>query len=357
MTGPPFAAVRVSLQAELPRLLPALGIHERPRGGLVTPRNPTRDDRRPGSFVIWTSGDVGGGWTDYATGEKGDVIDLIAYLLRLRGRMDAYHWALDFLGVAGGERWRSADRRQVDVERQARERAAREAKAAAEAREKAGRLFAHWSRLAPIAGSVAERYLVEARGIPLSALGRPPKALRFDPCAQHVDGETGEVTAWPCLVAAMTRDSIFAGVHRTWLARDGLGKAPVTAPKKMAGAIKGAAIRLSFGASNLRPSAAVKAARITPLAIGEGIETCLTVACARPDLRVWAAGSLSGMAAIAWPACASAVVLLADNDAGEGARAAFDRAEAAWRAVAKGRPVHVARSREGSDFNDWATAA
>ena len=353
----PFAwpDVKVRLQRDIHRLLAELGIRERDAGGIVTPRNPTRQDRHPGSFVIWTRGDGVGAWKDYATGEAGDVFELIAYLAGLADKMSVYWWALDFLGLGRGE-VRTKDQARQDRERFEREKRAREAKAEAEAEEKAAVLFKHWLGLPPIAGTVAEAYLREARRIPLERLRHPPGALRFAAAADHFDEETGEVTTWPAMVSAMTRGKKVVGLHRTFLAPDGSGKAPVAPAKKMFGSVKGAAIRLSAGPSGLSPGAAEKAKRTDPLAIGEGIETCLTVAVARPDYRVWAAGSLALMDGFAWPACASALVLLRDNDWKPEAQKRFARVEAYWREQAQGRPVVVVGSQRGNDFNDWVRA-
>ncbi len=343
--------IRERLQARIHDLLPALGIVERAASGVVMPRNPTRDDKRAGSFVIWTGGHAPGAWTDYATGEKGSVYDLIVYLAGLREWIDGYWWALEFLGLERGV-IRTAEADQAERQRRERDRAAAEAKAAVAADEKSAALFARWLKLAPIEGTAAETYLRQARGIDLSRLPRQPGALRFAPELEHQDDETGELTVWPAMVAAMTRGKKVVSLHRTWLAPDGMGKAPVAVAKKMMGPSKGAVIRLSRGKSGLGPEKAAEAGKLGPLAIGEGIETGLTVAVAKPNYRVWAGGSLAGMRGFDWPDCASAVVLLRDNDLGDQARAEFDRVEAHWRAQAKGRPVVVAASAVGSDFND-----
>lgn len=48
------------------------------RAGEWIARNPTRDDRRPGSFLINVQS---GKWADFATGDRGgDVVSLYAYL-------------------------------------------------------------------------------------------------------------------------------------------------------------------------------------------------------------------------------------------------------------------------------------
>lgn len=357
-----WADLRQRLQQALPSLLDRLGLHDELRGargsGMIHPRNPTRDDRTPGSFVIWTGGAAAGGWKDYALGDKakGDVFDLIAYVLRLRGKMDAYWWALDFLGLprALGQ---GSVRTQTDAEQERRrrdaDRLAAEAKQVEDDEAKSAALKKLWLSLPQIAGTPAETYLRAARGIPLERLERAPGALRWADQVEYINQTTGEVTVWrSCMVAAMTRGSHLVALHRTYLKADGSGKAALDKPKLMIGPVRGSAIRLSSGPSGLSPAKAAAAGKSGPLAIGEGIETCLTVAAARPDYRVWAAGSLSLMGLLDWPDCASAVVLLGENDWKPEARRAFGAIEGHWRKQAQGRPVVVVHPDSGSDFND-----
>lgn len=349
--------VRAELQRRIDRLLPALGIKEKPANEIVTPLNPTRADRHAGSFVIWTGGDAIGGWKDYATDEQGDVFDLIRYLKRLKAWIDAYWWALEFLGLERGT-VRSASQAQIDNERAARERKAAEARAGAEADKKAGAALKMWLGCPKdIRGTLAWTYLTQARGLPMERFERGPGALRFHPALEHVDRESGEVTEWPALVSAMSRwaDGKVRGVHRTYLAPDGLGKAPVATAKKMVGVARGCAIRVSKGGSDLSPEKAAAAGERKTLIVTEGIEDALTAALARPGDRVWAAGSLSLMGTLGWPDCAGAVVLVADNDWDTPqAVAAFDKVSARWAAMAAGRPLKVVRAQAGKDLNDWA---
>lgn len=350
--------VKERLQRDFSRLLAELGVRAQPdRNGLVHPLNPNRDDRKPGSFVIWTRGNEAGIWKDFACGDKGDVFDLIMYLARPSParKIDAYWWALDFLGLERG----TVRTRAEDVaarERREREARAEEAriKKAEAARSRA--LFGLWLGLPPITGTPAERYLREVRGIPMERLAHQPGALRWAERAEWIDPETGEVFEWRhCMVSAMTAGKAVTGLHRTFLKPDGSGKADRKKTKTMIGAPSGAAIRVSPGPSGLSPTRAEAKGRTDPLIITEGIEDALTLAVARPDCRVWAAGSLSLMGLLEWPACASAVVLAADNDWDKPqAVAAFDKVEAHWRAMARGRPVHVARAQGGKDFNDMA---
>jgi hypothetical protein len=363
-----WSMVRKSLQDRLPDLLDRLGLRDeltgksRGDGQRIYPRSPLRTDRKAGSFVIWLDGEAAGAWKDYAVDQhKGDILDLVQAVCRLQAKIDVYWWALDFLGLERkGNLQTPRERSAIEQERARREaeRQAADAKQAADSDVTSAQLFKLWLSLPPIEGTPAEHYLREVRRIPLERLPRMPGALRWAEHLEFVDA-AGEVHEWRhVMVSAMTRGKKLAAVHRTYLKPDGSGKADMAKAKLMFGPARGAAIRLSSGPSGLSPSRAAAAGKRGPLAIGEGIETCLTVACARPDYRVWAAGSLSLMApALEWPECASAVVLLGENDFSAAAREAFTRVEAHWRGMAKGRPVEVVASAVGSDFNDWARKA
>ena len=70
-------AAIAALHPILARLLPS----GRPVAGEYVALNPTRSDRRPGSFKIKLTGARVGCWCDFATGDKGgDVISLVAYV-------------------------------------------------------------------------------------------------------------------------------------------------------------------------------------------------------------------------------------------------------------------------------------
>lgn len=359
--------VKARLQRQIFKLLPALRISERSISGVVMPLNPTRKDRRAGSFVIWTEGDGAGAWKEYATGEKGDVFDLIEYLVGLQEWIDAYWWALDFLGLERG-RVRSASDDEAARRRNEREAKAARAREAARDADYSKKLFASWLALPKgWRGTLVETYLRQARNIELERLprGAPLGALRFAAALDYVDKETGEVTEHPAMVAAVTRGTQVVGLHRTYLAPDGLGKADFgldakgrkKPAKKMLGPCTGGVIRLTEGASKLSPDKAAAAGKLDPLMIGEGIETTLTPACALPDYRAWAAGSLDNMAGFDWPACASGVILLKDRMTHPATIKAWARVEAHWRAQAKGRPLKIVEPWDGSDFNSLVERA
>lgn len=353
--------IRERLQQRIDSLLPALGITTLPKAGICTPLNPRRADRHPGSFVIWTrageGGDGVGSWKDYAIKKHGDVYQLIQYLLGLHKWIDAYWWALDFLGLQRGN-VRTKAQAELDRERIEADRRAAEAKAKQADDAKGRKAFERWLACRPGQGTLAETYMNEARGLPLvQRLGKWPQALRFAPALEHFDRATGELTEWPAMVSAMNCSVTgkVRAIHRTYLAPDGRAKAPVAGAKKMWGVASGCAIRVWKGAGDLSPEQAAKKGVFGPLIVTEGIEDAVTAAISQPAYRVWAAGSLSLMGTLTWPACASGVVLVADNDWHEPqAVAAFEAVEAHWRAQARGRPLKVARAQAGKDLNDWA---
>ena len=99
--------------------------------------------------------------------------------------------------------------------------------------EAARRLFASAK---PILGTIAETYL-HSRGI--SGVDRLD-CLRFHPRCYHRAHDNAPRETWPALVAAVTDlDGALTGVLRTWLARDGSGKAPLTTPRRALGRLLG----------------------------------------------------------------------------------------------------------------------
>jgi len=94
-----FAAVNRAALACLPQLL----AHWLPDGKRIgqewEARNPTRVDRRPGSFKVNM---ITGRWSDFATDESGgDVVSLAAYLARL-SQAEACRRLAVALGVSHG---------------------------------------------------------------------------------------------------------------------------------------------------------------------------------------------------------------------------------------------------------------
>jgi hypothetical protein len=183
-----------------------------------------------------------------------------------------------------------------------------------------------WRAATGAAGTPVRIYL-RSRGITIAV----PSTLRFHPRLKHPSGGR-----WPAMVALVTRgpDDAPLAIHRTFLARDGAGKAPVTPSKMMLGPCRGGAVRLAPLDSGM-------------LMAGEGIETCLAAMQATGH-PAWAALSTSGLRALDLPVEARDVVLLADGD--EPGEAAARAAALRWRR--EGRTVRLARPPRGLDFND-----
>jgi Toprim domain-containing protein len=224
-----------------------------------------------------------GKWTDAATGEHGDLLDLISHNRGHTNLRDTLEEARGFLNEPSRlvtRAPRSVPRNRGDAAR---------------------RLFAA-SR--PLCGTLAETYL-KSRGItaPLRFA-----ALRFHPnCYYRADNDSA-VETWPALIAAVTDPSgAITGVLRTWLARDGSAKAPFVNPRRAMGDLLGHAIR--FGVAQ------------DVLAAGEGIETMLSLKSLLPRLPMAAALSASHLGALLLPPTLQRLYVAVDNDAA-GRRAA-----------------------------------
>ena len=136
------------------------------------------------------------------------------------------------------------------------------------------------------------------------------------------------------MIAAVTDLSgAVTGAHRTWLAPDGLGKAPVETPRRAMGSLLGHVVR--FGAAG------------DVLALGEGIETMLTLRLLLPAMPMAAALSANHLAAVLLPMTLRRLYIARDADG------AGDRALAALsgRAGAAGIEALALSPRTG-DFND-----
>jgi putative DNA primase/helicase len=185
-----------------------------------------------------------------------------------------------------------------------------------------------WRNTSPAVGTLVESYL-HSRNIII----QPPATLRFHAGIKHPTGQQ-----WPTMVALVTRgvDCTPLAIHRTFLARDGLGKAQVDPAKMMLGPCRGGAVRLGPISDRLM--------------IAEGIETALS-AMQATGYAAWAALSTSGLRGLDLPRDAGDVIILADGD-DPGEAAAQD---CAWRWKREGRRVRIARAPQGSDFNDLLT--
>jgi hypothetical protein len=373
VSGVDFQELRAHALGEIETLARELVPDGRRNGGYWIGSNPTRADRHPGSFWIRLREPATGAFRDEAGVrgvDDGDVVRLVQYVLGHKSLSETRAWLLRRYGLAAGgpapsEAEKAARAAKLKADAETRE------KQDAEIRDQKSRsAFGLWlkaEKLTPanFPGSILDRYL-KSRAIDLVAglleRGRPlPGALRFFASHDYLTAD-GELLAFPCLAALMSSpDGKGQALHRTWLATDGSGKAVLPDPdnngaRKIWGPPNGAVIRLSKGAGELSPEEASRRGRRGPLVVGEGIETCLPIAIALPDRRVWAAGTLGNVANVPILSCVSSITVAADNDwTKPQAVAGFERALAQLkaRARAQGVPVAVARARgDAKDFND-----
>lgn len=226
-----------------------------------------------------------GNWVDAATGEHGDLIDLIR-LNQRHGRLtETIDEAERFLSLPP-----SADNEQKNRSPGPPARAGSPAAAR--------RLFAASK---PIIGTLAATYL-HCRGI--RHLADLP-ALRFHPRCYYRpndDDEPGTPGAFAALIASVTdEDGTQTGTHRTWLDPSSSMIAAVASPRRAMGNILGNAIR--FGQAQ------------DIMAAGEGIETMLSLREVLPTLPLAAATSSSHLAAILFPTTLRRLYVARDRDA------------------------------------------
>lgn len=239
---------------------------------------------------------MAGKWTDAATGEHGDLLDVIRETCGLAVFKDVAEEARRFLNLPPPEP-------QPNV------RSRRKPKPPSGSPGAARRLFAMGRS---IQGTLADSYLSN-RGI--TGLERT-SALRFHPRCYYRPDENAPTEMRPAMLAAVTDLSgKLTGLHRTWLDPAGfseatLGKAPIETPRRAMGDLLGNAVR--FG----------KAGAV--MTAGEGIETMLSLRSILPSMPMVAALSAVHLAAIHFPGTLRRLYIAQDADpAGDAAVAAL----------------------------------
>ena len=222
-------------------------------------------------FVRLSGPNVGPGaaghWTDAASAEHGDLLDVIRESCGLIDFRDVAEEARRFLSLPPPEPCQASACICTPVP--------------ASSAEAARRLIAMSQ---PIRQTLVETYLGH-RGI---TVVHDACALRFHPRCYYRPDDGLPAQRRPAMIAAVTDlGGKITGAHRTWLAPDGSDKAPVDTPQRAMGHLLGHAVR--FG-----PAGDVMAA-------GEGIETVLSLRQIFPCLPLAAALSATHLAALAFP--------------------------------------------------------
>lgn len=232
------------------------------------------------------AGHAPGRWTDAATGEFGDLLDIIRMATPSRAFVDALIEAEAFLGNLPTLR-----RPRFGAEMPRRSNRQRQAKTLC-------------GNCIDLTGTIGERYLANRAIDPTVATG-----LRFHPNCYCRPGADECEISWPALIVPVTdTNANLTAVHRLYLDPRGsvdhrLGKAPIETPKRSLGLIHRNAAR--FG----------DPAPMTVVA--EGVENALSIRTAFPVWTVHAALTASNLAAyVPLPATRHLLIALDDDEAG-----------------------------------------
>ncbi|SEI14786.1 Toprim domain-containing protein [Rhizobium tibeticum] len=245
------------------------------------------------SLYVHLAGPRKGRWTDAATSQYGDLLDLVRETCGLVDFRDVADEARRFLNEPQPNSTQPrpvSSRRDDTLDSQPAERPAAE---------RARRLF---RMTEPLSGTLADSYLRQ-RGI-LRASSHP--ALRFHPSCYFRDLVSGRMSSYPALIAAVTdQTGAITGVHRTWLDPDGEGKARVDDPRRALGGLLGNAVRFRFPVDGLVPV----------MVAGEGLESILSLSHVMPGMPMVSALTANHLAAFRPPAGCLRLYVAADADA------------------------------------------
>ena len=233
-----------------------------------------------------------GRWTDYATGEFGDLIDLLHAKLGSRSLHETLLEAQNFLGNAPLSAQRTSNRTSKGA-------GTANTKRIASAR----RLFAAGR---PILGTTAAAYL-HSRGI-----ARFGPAVRYHPRVYFRGAITGpdQPSYAPALLAKVTdNQGNITGCARTYLDPITGAIADLNNPKRILGQLHGSAVRFWSG-SNLED-----------LIVGEGLENTLSVGSALPEFNLASCLTATHLGLLNPPSGVKRIWIARDNDAA-GARVA-----------------------------------
>lgn len=254
-----------------------------------------------------------GKWTDHASGEHGDLLDIIEEQLPSPTWGAVFCEARRFLGRPDSGSVQRTVAHNGNTSDSDRSVAAR-------------RLFGIGR---PVQATLAERYL-RYRGI-----ARFGPALRYHHAVYFRD-ETGQSRQLPALLAAITDNAgQVTGCARTWLDPLRPRLASIAAPKRVIGNLAGHAVRFQHGSGSV------------DLIAGEGMETMLSIGTAFPLIDLAACLTATHLGQFMPPAHIKRLWIARDND-DAGVQAAHllrQRAEDLGIAVFDLLPVR-------NDFND-----
>jgi putative DNA primase/helicase len=280
---------------------------------------------RHGSLAVLIAGPKAGLWRDHEVGTGGDMLGLIM-TERGGGFRDAVEYAEQFLGQAPRPLPITKPKRPV---------------ASGDTTDSTRRALELWEEAVPIAGTIAERYLLSppprGRGIPELAPGIDGEALRFHARYPWRDNEGDTIIKVPALIG-LFRDIHTdepRAIHLRALTSDGqkIGKPRARGPKT------GCAIKFS-------PDTDVA----DHLTVGEGCETVLS-GMALGYSPAWALGDTAGLKTFPLLSGVESTTILVDHDENQAGQDAALKCSARW--TGAGREVFRFVPRQvGADVND-----
>ena len=226
-----------------------------------------------------------GSWQDFATGQYGDLIDLLHERLGSVTLKETLREAQSFLGEAPCP----------VVSREA-QRAERPDAASSKRTGRARKLFAAGK---PVLGTLAATYL-QRRGI--TRLG---PALRYHPRVLLRQGEddADPPQKAPALLAKITDNrGQITGCARTYLDPSTGGLAAIESPKRILGQLRGHAIRFWSGSPR------------SDLIVGEGLENTLSVGTALPEFDLASCLTATHLGLFIPPPGVKRIWIARDND-------------------------------------------
>ena len=183
-----------------------------------------------------------------------------------------------------------------------------------------------WKASAPIAGTLAEHYLL-ARGL----VGPFPRCLRFNPAT--ILGSGADKRTMPAMIAAFENDLGLVAVQRTFLDPAEVLRKPIPKPKVSLGLLGTAAIRLAPATDEL--------------GLAEGIEDARS-ATEWFGTPTWALGGVERLAFVAIPEKVRRVIVYGDR--GRAAERLLEKARA--HLTANGRELLNRVPEQHDDWND-----
>ncbi len=344
-------------------------------GGRWAVANKWRAGAKVDQMSVWRTGARRGAWKDYAGGEAGDAIDLVAYAISGEisqdSRMRAVEWAEERFGIRQMDPAAKRELEQKAVKR----RAELEQEAADQAKkwQDRARKF-HFSCVADIRGTPVEFYLRDGRGIDLDLVPHLAPSIRFHPECEYWMGQQrdsegnkiGKAPRFPAMVTMMITPTGQLGAnHYTFLEPGQARKLdtgsrgfvdqdgrPLSA-KLMYPPSSGMFIPVTMGPHGIRASEAAARGLTDWWGFTEGIEDALSAAIGDPRLRMYAAGSLSHLMGIPDHLAARGYLIFKDND-WNNPQAVASLEAAVSRARGFGKPVEALAmpAAWGKDVND-----